>query len=292
MTHVSLSIGSTKASEFAAAPAAVECSHVSFRYAADRPRAIEDVTLRVEVGERLGILGPNGGGKSTLIKLILGLLDADSGSIKVFGQTPRHARDQRLIGYVPQRSEAELNFPLSPRQIVELVASTSLSNLALTGAAQREQAAQALDLVGASEFADFPIGKLSGGQLQRVYIARALVLQPKILVLDEPMVGIDVTGQQQFAALLRRLTESRTLTVLVVSHDLRAIAAGCDQVACLSRTLHSHGSPQGLTPAVLAEVFRHDMASIFGDLHVDAHAASGCKNPAHTHAAPSPENPA
>jgi len=136
--------------------------------------------------------------------------------------------------------------------------------------------------VGAEGFADRPIGRLSGGQLQRVMIARALACRPRLLLLDEPTVGIDVAGQQQFAELLTRLHERMALTVMVVSHDLRTVAAGCDRVACLSRTLHSHTDPRGLTPAVLAEVFRHDVAAIFGDVHVDAHAAAGCSDPRHS----------
>ena len=111
----------------------------------------------------------------------------------------------------------------------------------------------------------------------------ALASKPKLLLLDEPTVGIDVAGQQQFADLLRHLHDDLKLTVMVVSHDIRTVAAGCDRVACLSRTLHSHTAPEGLTPAVLAEVFRHDVAAIFGEVHVDAHAAAACHDPSHKH---------
>jgi zinc transport system ATP-binding protein len=265
---------------------AVEYEGVSFSYAATdgavRP-VLSGITLAVNTGERLGILGPNGGGKSTLLKLTLGLLRPQGGAIRVFGVSPEEARQRRLIGYVPQRVEAELTFPLSVRQVVAMSASLGFSPFAGIGRAGREAVAEALELVGASALADRPIGKLSGGQLQRVMIARALAARPRLLLLDEPTVGIDIAGQQRFSELLRSLHDRLGLTIIVVSHDIRTIAAGSDRVACLSRTLHSHVAPAGLTPAVLAEVFSHDVAAIFGDVHIDAHLARECPDPGHVH---------
>ena len=257
---------------------AIQYEGVTFAYpgrgdGAPRRPAIENITLSVRPGERLGILGPNGGGKSTLLKLTLGLLRGYSGAIRVFGVSPEQARGRRLIGYVPQRVESELAFPLSVRQVVHMAAAS--------GSAGRKDVEESLALVGASDLADRPIGKLSGGQLQRVMIARALAGKPKLLLLDEPTVGIDVAGQHRFADLLGSLHDRLGLTIIVVSHDLRTIASGCDRVACLARTLHSHMAPEGLTPRVLAEVFSHDVAAIFGDIHVDAHLAAECPDPAH-----------
>ncbi len=250
--------------------------------------ALRDVTLTVHEGERLGVLGPNGGGKSTLLKLALGLLKPTKGEVRVFGMSPVKARGARLIGYVPQKTTAELAFPLSARRVVEMTA--GLGNAPWRGLSNEQKAAvqEAIRVVGAEEIAERPIGALSGGQLQRVMIARALASKPRILLLDEPTVGIDAAGQQQFAELLSRLHRELKLTIVVVSHDIRTVAAGCDRVACLSRTLHCHVAPGGLTPAVLAEVFRHDVAAIFGDLHVDAHAAAACKDPSHAHAGGGP----
>jgi zinc transport system ATP-binding protein len=264
---------------------AVEYRNVTFTYpgpaGGGRP-ALERVSLIVNEGERLGVLGPNGGGKSTLVKLTLGLLSGHEGDIRVLGLSPHEAARRRLVGYVPQRPSCELGFPLTCRQVVTMPAGLAVPPWRPIPPEHLLAVDEALEAVGASDVADRPIGMVSGGQFQRVMIARALAARPRLLLLDEPAVGIDAAGQQQFAALLERL-HARGLTVIVVSHDIRTVAAGCDRVACLSRTLHSHTAPQGLTPAVLAEVFRHDVAAVFGDLHVDAHAASACTDPAHTH---------
>lgn len=264
---------------------AIEYCGVSFAYPAlGGPRqALSGITLAVRQGERLGILGPNGGGKTTLLKLTLGLLPLQQGTVRVWGMTPEAARRQGIIGYVPQRSEAELEFPVSARQVVSMSAGRGVAPWSGLPRDRAERVERSLDLVGALDLADRPAGKLSGGQLQRVLIARALAGDPRILLMDEPTVGIDLAGQQKFADLVRTLHERLGLTIIMVSHDLRTIAAGSDRVACLSRTLHSHVAPEGLTPDVLAEVFRHDVAAIFGDVHVHAHPAHACRDPSHTH---------
>lgn len=257
-------------------PPALRFDRVTFTHPGAAAPAVQDVSLEVPTGTRLGILGPNGGGKSTLLKLTLGLIEPASGSIEVFGHSPLAARREGLIGYVPQRVEAELAFPLSASQVVAMAVGRSVSPWRGLSPEERKRVDESLQLVGAADLTEKPIGKLSGGQLQRVMIARALAAGPRLLLLDEPTVGIDVAGQHRFAELLRDLHVRLGLTIVVVSHDIRTIAAGCDRVACLSRTLHSHVAPAGLTPQVLAEVFRHDVAAIFGDVHVDAHPADMC----------------
>lgn len=266
---------------------AIEMQGVSFTYpsapmgdVAQGP-AIQDISLTIDQGERLGILGPNGGGKSTLLKLAVGLLTGASGTIRVMGRSPGEASRLGLIGYVPQRVRAELEFPLSVRQVVAMGASSGLSPWARMPRDRAAQVDRAIELVGAADLAQRPIGRLSGGQLQRVMIARALARNPKVLVLDEPMVGIDVEGQRRFASLIERLSTELGLTIVIVSHDLRTVATGCDRVACLHRTLHYHAAPGGLTPAVLAEVFSHDIEGVFGEVHIDAHRAADCPDPEH-----------
>ena len=262
----------------AAAPA-LECAGVGFAYPGAAAPVLENITLRVERGERLGILGPNGGGKSTLLRLALGLLRGNTGTIRVLGMTPEEARRRGVVGYVPQRLEAELGMPMSVRELVTLGAAWRVPPWRGVPMEVAQRVDEMLALVGARDFADRPAGKLSGGQLQRAMIARALAAGAQMLVLDEPMVGIDAAGQRVFADLLARIHAQLGLTMIIVSHDLRAIVAGSDRVACLARRLHAHAAPQGLTPQVLAELFSHEIAGAPGTLtgmHVHAHGADEC----------------
>ena len=212
--------------------AAIEFDRVGFAYdGAGRP-VLEDISLRVEPGERLGILGPNGAGKTTLVRIALGLLAPTSGGVRVFGRSPAQARAAGWLGYVPQRTGAELAFPLSVRQVVEMPTLVGLRPWAAPGPEAREAVEYALGVTGCGEFCDRPIGRISGGQLQRAMIARALASRPRLLVLDEPTVGIDAVGQKQFSKMLEEIRQGLGVTVVVVTHDLRTIAAGCDRVAC------------------------------------------------------------
>jgi zinc transport system ATP-binding protein len=267
---------------------AVEIDHVSYTYPAagfgtPPVPAIEDVSFSIEQNTKLGILGPNGGGKSTLIKLILGLLKPTTGTVRVFGQSPAQARQQGLIGYLPQRIGADRDWPISVKEVIALARSCRLKPWQKLAADDHAAIDNAINLVEIQDLIHRPIGALSGGQLQRVMIARAIAGNPKLLVLDEPTVGVDIAGQQRFGQLIDTLHTELDLTVILVSHDMRAIAAVADRVACLSRTLHFHDTPEGLTPAVLAQVFAHDVAGVFGDIHIDAHLADECDDPEHAH---------
>ncbi len=244
--------------------------------------ALRDITMQVNAGTRLGILGPNGGGKSTLVGLILGIQTPDVGSIRVFGMSPAQARKEGLVGYLPQRIEAQRDWPISVRQVVALPIECRLKPWQKLGADAHESVHHAIEMVGLQDLAERAIGSLSGGQLQRAMIARAIAGRPKLLVLDEPTVGVDVAGQQQFADLINTLHRDLGLTTVVVTHDLRAVAAVADRIACLSRGLHFHDAAEGLTPQVLADVFAHDVAAVFGDVHVDAHLAAECADPSHS----------
>jgi len=255
---------------------AIVVRDVTFAYGARTEAVISGVSLDVGRGERLGILGPNGGGKSTLLRLLLGELEPTGGEIRVLGVPPARARAAGKIGYVPQRVTAELGFPLSVRQVVEQAVAARVPAWRGIGKAARERVQRSLELVGAAELSEKPIGRLSGGQRQRVLIARAVAAQPEVLLLDEPTVGIDVAGQQRFGSMLETLRNELGLTVVVVSHELATIAATSDRVACLRRTLHFHDAPHGLTPGVLAELFSHDVAVVSGGAHVHACEHSGC----------------
>jgi zinc transport system ATP-binding protein len=225
---------------------------------------LRDITLHVERGCNLGIIGPNGAGKTTLLKIILGLLSGYEGRVSIMGMSPERAcRRGDVIGYVPQRHQAEWRIPITARQVVLMGLAGKTGLFKWYSKVDREYADELLERVGMSGQAGEPIGALSGGQQQRLFIARALVARPKVLLLDEPLAGIDEAGQIRVAELIHGLHESLGLTVVMVSHDIRAIAAGCNRVACLRRTIHYHDAPEGLTPEVLNEVFAHEIAPAF-----------------------------
>jgi len=255
-------VTSPDAARLAALPAAkpaVALAGASYTY----PRgqvALEDVHLDVPPGTRLGIFGPNGGGKSTLLRLVLGLLSPQEGRVEVFGRPPHDAVRDGLVGYVAQRQAAELRAPLSVRQVVAMTAAHGVPAWAPLSRAATERVERVMELAGVADLAERPIGALSGGQQQRVFIARALAGAPRLLLLDEPTVGIDRAGRERFTGLLAAAHAELGVTLLLVTHNLQLIAATCDRIAVLARTLHYHDTPGGLTPEVLTEVFRHDIA--------------------------------
>lgn len=242
---------------------AICVDHVSYRYG--NVQALRDVSLHVAQGCVLGVIGPNGGGKTTLLKILLGQLQDYEGKVQVMGRAPEEvSRRGDVVGYVPQHHAFERRFPVSVRQVVRM------GLVGKTGLFRRyrredlDRAESLLGQVGIAHLAERPIGDLSGGQQQRAFIARALAPGPQVLLMDEPTVGIDVAGQQQFADLIHRLHDELGLTVMIVSHDLRSVASSCEKVACLARTVHFHDAPEGLTPALLQEVFQHEIAALTG----------------------------
>ncbi len=224
------------------APSVVELRDVSFSYGA--APVLERINLQVSDGEFLGLVGPNAGGKSTLLKLMLGLLEPQSGSIEVMGKRPRDTR--RLLGYMPQYPSFPRDFPITVEQAVLLGRVGNSSRHGWFGAlspggyakADHEAAREALAEVEAADLASRQIGSLSGGQLQRVLLARALVGQPNILILDEPTSNIDLRVESDIFDLLRKL--NARMTILVVSHDVGFISGYVTRVACVNRTLVCH----------------------------------------------------
>lgn len=211
---------------------------------------LEDVTLEVQRGEFLGLVGPNAGGKSTLLKLILGLLNPTVGSLRVLGDSPRRAC--RRIGYVPQ-------YPLFPRDFPITVADAVLMGRLGTRAlmlnytsSDRMRMIQSLREVEVEDLAQRPVGQLSGGQLQRVLLARALVSDPEILILDEPTANIDHRIEGEIFDLLAQL--NARMTILVVSHDIAFISDYVTRVACLNRTLMCHATG-ALDSRVIADLY-------------------------------------
>lgn len=220
---------------------------VNFSY--NQTPVLENVNLDIEEGDYVAVIGPNGGGKSTLLKLMLGLLRPGSGSVQVLGQTPplRHAE----IGYVPQNTHRNADFPITVADAVQM----GLLGLESDRKARSEKALveHALQRVGMQDFASRRLGDLSGGQRQRALIARALVGSPRLLFLDEPASNIDPRGQADLYQLLHQLNSA--MTIVVVSHDLLALSQHVKSVLCVNRTVHHHSGPT-VDAAMLASMYQ------------------------------------
>ena len=201
---------------------------------------LQEVNLTVQQGDFVAVIGPNGGGKTTLLKLMLGLLKPERGSVRVLGEIPDRA--SRWVGYVPQDLHVNRSFPVTVTDIVLMGKLEPGKRWGRNSGRERAQAREVLDRMGMGRYADRKIGELSGGQCQRVLIARALVSRPRLLLLDEPTTSIDTRGQADFYRLLQEL--NRSVTILVVSHDLLVISTYVKSVACVNQRLHYHNQAE------------------------------------------------
>lgn len=202
--------------------------------------ALEGVNLSIKQNDFLGIIGPNGGGKTTLLRVILGLIKPDRGTVSVMGEAPEKGR--RFIGYVAQHSLFDRDFPVS---VWEVALMGRLGRAGLIRRYSKEDKAAALHALEEVEMLglrDRRIGSLSGGQQQRVFVARALAAEPRLLLLDEPMSSVDVTMQAAFYELLEHLREH--VAIVLVSHDIGAVSIHVEKIACLNRRLFFHDSTE------------------------------------------------
>jgi zinc transport system ATP-binding protein len=214
--------------------AAVNVDRVSYRY--EHGTALDNISFLVNEGDLLGMIGPNGAGKTTLFSCMLGLLDDYQGTITIFGEDIRKSRKVlRSIGYVPQKNSIDRGFPATVEEIVSLGI--------MTGGKQpySEKIASALETVGLSQEKGRRIGELSGGQQQRALIAKALVNDPRLLILDEPATGIDLESQNRFYSLIKKLNQENKITIILSSHDLDAVNKLANKVACINRSMFFHG---------------------------------------------------
>lgn len=238
---------------------------------------LQQVQLALRAGEIVTLIGPNGAGKTTLVRTVLGLLKPDSGTVR---------RKPRLrIGYMPQKLHVDATLPLSVLRFLRLVPGVD-----------RTAAQAALSEVGAEQVIDSPLQSISGGELQRVLLARALLREPELLVLDEPVQGVDVAGQAELYRLITQLRDRHGCGVLMVSHDLHLVMSATDQVVCLNRHVCCSGHPEQVSndPAFV-ELFGQDAKSLAiyhhhhdhsHDLHgevVEQRAGLTIHGPAHVH---------
>lgn len=232
----------------------VEFRNCSFSY--DGHPAVEDVTFSVERGAFVAILGPNGSGKSTLLRLALGLVKPTRGQVKLFGKAPDKFREWRRVGYVPQAvEELRARFPATAEEIVSQGEYKGFDPTYVLRWRAGPAVTEAMETAGVADVRRKRISKLSIGQQQRVLIARSLVRNPELLVLDEPVAGVDAGGQEHFFELLRRLNRERGMTILMVSHDIGAVLRDATAVACINRRVVFHGPSHALSARELSMLY-------------------------------------
>lgn len=203
--------------------------------------ALEDVSFEVDEGEYLGIIGPNGGGKTTLLKAVLGLITPVSGTIRIYGKGPGQA--EQLIAYVPQISALDKRFPITVQQVVLTGRiNPGLSLFHKYQRSDREKVSELLELVGIYSLKDRMISELSGGEFQKMLIARALAVEPRLLLLDEPTASVDASSRDHIFSLLNEL--NRNMTIILVTHDLLAVSSYVKSLACINGRLVYHGDTE------------------------------------------------
>ncbi len=211
----------------------IELNNVDFAY--EREKVLEDIGFGLNADDFLAIIGPNGGGKSTLLKLMLGLLQPQKGSIKILGKSPKYSKN--ILAYVPQNTNTKQSFPITSLEVT-LMGRLSKKGFGYYSKDDHKKAKEALEKVGVAHLANEHIAKLSGGQRQRVYIARALCTEARFLLLDEPTASIDTDGQIQVYGLLKQL--NKDVGIIVVSHDINISVSFADKVAHVNKKLFMH----------------------------------------------------
>ena len=243
----------------------VQAQGVRFGYG--REPVLDAVDLAVAPGEFVALVGPNGSGKSTLLRLLLGVLRPDAGEVTLFGRDPAHARAGGRLGYVPQRPALASELPAT---VDEIVATGRLAEgrwWRRPSRADRAAVAHAIASVGLADLARTPLNELSGGQQQRTYIARAFATEPDLVILDEPIAGVDAASQRRFRDALVHLIAEHGSGVLLVSHELSAVAEDVDRVVVLRRGVVFDGPPAELAASgVSLGVHREDLPSWLEEL--------------------------
>ncbi len=217
---------------------------------------VRDINFSITPGEFAAILGPNGSGKTTLMKLALGLLKPTSGQVLLFGEPAETFTDWHKVGYVPQRTQAtESRFPASVREIVNFGSYSGFSPLSIFKRDKSNRVDEAMEMAGIAQLASRRVSDLSVGQQQRMLIARSLVRKPELLVMDEPVAGVDAAGEEQFHTMVRRLNRDLGITIVMVSHDIGAVMREATTCACINRDIVFHGPVHQLDAQALSGLY-------------------------------------
>lgn len=220
----------------------------NIRFSYEDKLILDDINFEILKGKFMGLIGPNGGGKTTLIKLMLGLLKPDQGDIKLFDKPIGKFNERNKIGFVSQKANSfNLGFPATVFEVVSTGLTAKIGYFKFLNKEHKAKVLHAIGLVDMLDYAYENIGNLSGGQQQRIFIARALVNDPELLILDEPTVGIDQENVKRFYDLLFKLNQEQEITMLLVTHDTGIMTEYATDIVCLNKTLHFHGNPEEYT---------------------------------------------
>ncbi len=245
----------------------IRLENISYSYG-DKT-VLKNVNLDIKRGMFMGLVGPNGGGKTTLIKIILGLAKPEDGSIYLLDQPIDSFKDWNRIGFVSQKANTfNKGFPATVFEVVAMGLTAKVGYFKFMKRKHKEKVLQAIKQVDMGKYAYQNIGNLSGGQQQRVFIARALVSDPELLILDEPTVGIDYQNVKRFYELLHELNTKQNITMLLVTHDTGAMTEYATNIVCLNQTLHFHGKSEeytALSADYLSEIYGHPVQVIVHD---------------------------
>ncbi len=232
----------------------IKFDEVWFSY--DTEPVVRDINFSIGPGEFAAILGPNGSGKTTLMKLALGLLKPSSGRVLLFGQPADSFRDWSRVGYVPQRIGAtETRFPATVREIVGFGSYSGFNPFSFLNKSDSSLVDDAMELAGIEQLANRRVSDISLGQQQRMLIARSLVRRPDLMVMDEPVAGVDAAGEEQFHSMLSRLNKELRMTIVIVSHDIGAVMREATTCACVNRDIVFHGPVHQLDAGALSDLY-------------------------------------
>lgn len=257
----------------------LQAEHLTVAYEAGV--GLEDVSFQLSAGERVAVVGPNGAGKSTLFKIIAGVIRPDRGSLRIYGSEPgRHT----CIAYLAQHQQVDWNFPVTVEDVVMMGRTRRIGFMGWPGSRDRHIVKHALETVGLEELSGRQISQLSGGQQQRMFIARALALEAELVLMDEPVTGLDTPSQEELFKVLDLLREQH-VTVMLALHDLKLAAARFEQVLLLNHRLVAIGTPaEVMREKVLRQAYGEKLQVIEHDNEVDIFDDSCCGEEEHTHA--------
>ena len=237
----------------------VEFENISFSYG--KNEVLDNINFYIEKGDFIGIIGPNGSAKSTLMKVMIGILKPDKGRVRLFNEDIKDFKDFTKVGYISQNvRDINPRFPATVEEIVESNLYSQLGFLKISNKNIKEKTCEVLRIVGMEEYKDTLIGKLSGGQKQRVFIARSLINNPEILFMDEPLVGIDIGSQKKLYSLMDKLNKDYNITLAMVSHDIGTIKNRAKKIFILgNKKLYVHDSDKIKSEDLLKEIYNDDL---------------------------------